>query len=61
MIEGHGSGQLRVCGRKNLSEKVPFELTPESQEAASYVCVLGESILGKGKSLCRGPKSSQHS
>lgn len=42
VIEGPGSGQLRVYDRKTLSEKVPLELRPKSQEAASSVCVFWE-------------------
>lgn len=54
------TGQLRVNARKNLSEKVTFELRPETWEGASYVSILGKSISGERKSLCRGLNCSQY-
>lgn len=37
-----------------------FELRPEYWEGASYVCILGKSISGERKTLCRGPNCGHY-
>lgn len=58
MIEWQGSGQLRIDARKSLSEKVTFELRPESWEGAAMWIFWGLAFQAKTKACAEALKAA---